>query len=367
MSVKSLSRRLALALAALAFQAAFAAEYTLDLLSASAESAVAPVLRRASMSASVGTVPAVAVGDMLNLALFDDVSFALRIVSAPPAGIAGQSFIATDENGTASAVVKVTAMTARISVDDFINRRQYTVRCKDGKVLVVERDNSQEDGGECGTCGGEIEVSQPVVEETKTVSSAKSLRLLATEDAFPVAEHKSIVDILVAFDQGAKARCAALGFDGIDDFADYAVGKMNNVLVNSQLGDQLCYRLAGIVEIDGTWTAIDNALLLSMRAREGAFARLSQLRDKYGADTITLLVNRTSGTTSGIGFEYDEKYQDPSSFDGMNYACNVCDINTVYSRYTMSHETGHNMGCGHSNRQGDNSGPGRYSYSWLIV
>ncbi|MBR4616034.1 MAG: hypothetical protein IKO55_10555, partial [Kiritimatiellae bacterium] len=344
-----------------------AADYTLDFRAATPVASEAPVLRRAEMAANVGTVPAVAVGDTLNLKLFGDVDFVLNIVSAPPAGIAGQSFIAKDANGSASAIVKVGEKSARISVDDFMSRRQYTVRCKDGKVLIVERDNSQVEDGECGTCGGEIEVPQTVVEETKAALTKKTRTLLgASGDAFPEAPQKSVVDILVAFDQGAKAWAEngsnwGNGGDSIEDFADYAVNKMNMVLANSQLGDKFCYRLVGAIEIDGSWSAINDILLQSMRAREGAFAKLSQLRDKCGADTITLLVNRTTGNASGIGFEYSgDVGKTIEYFNSKDYACNVCDINTVHSRYTMSHETGHNMGCGHSNRQGKDSGPGRY-------
>ena len=341
-----------------------AAEYTLDFRGAAQLAAEAPVTRRAEMSVAVGQIPSVAVGDRLNLKLFDDVAFALEVASAPPAGIAGQSFIARDQNGPASAIVKVTSKTARISVDDFMNRRQYAVRCKDGKVLIVESDNSQEDGGECATCGGQIEVPQPVVEETTTTSTTKSRKLLgASGNEFPLAEQKSVVDILVAFDQGAKAKCTTLGFDGIEEFADYAVNKMNTVLANSQLDDKFCYRLVGVVEIDDKWSAINGALLGSLRASEGKLAKISQLREKFGADTTTLLIDKTSGTTTGIAYGYylSGGFDIPSKFD--TYAYNVCDINTVYSRYTMSHETGHNMGCGHSNRQGSNSGPGRYSDS----
>ena len=358
-----------LLLASLWGSIAMAADYTLDFSGATLQEAEAPVLRRAEMAVAVGSVPAVAVGDMLNLKLFGDVDFALRIVSAPSAGIAGQSLIARDEKGGASAIVKVTATTARISVDDFMNRRQYTVRCKDGKVMIVERDNSQVEEGECGTCASPIETPEPVTEATATLKSAsKSRALLGSANAFDVASHKSVVDILVAFDKGAKAWAEdgsnwGNGGDSIEEFADYAVNKMNMVLLNSQLDDQFCYRLVGVTEIDDSWTAIDNTLLNNVRVRAGKLAKLGQLREKYGADTITLLIDRTNGTTSGIGYEYASKYTDTSGFDGMNYACNVCDINTVYSRYTMSHETGHNMGCGHSNRQGSNSGPGRYSYS----
>ena len=366
--MKRLCLTLALAFATCAVRAG---AYSWDFSGAAAEAAEAPVLRRASM-ACAAEVPRFTVGDTLELRLFDDVGFAFRIVSAPPAGIAGQSFIAKDENGSASAIVKVTDKTARISVDDFANRRQYTVRCKDGQVLIVERDNSQADGGECGTCGGEIEVPQPVVEATTTTSAKKSRTLLgASGDAFPLAEQKSVVDILVAFDKGAKAWAEngsnwGNGGDSIEEFADYAVNKMNMVLEKSQLLDTFSYRLAGVTEIDDTYTSIGNSLLGNLRARVGALSKLTQLRDKYGADTITLLIDKTEGNVTGIGYGYYpvSSFPGPASFDRMNYACNICDIKTVYERYTMSHETGHNMGCDHSTRQGPtNSGPGRFDDS----
>ncbi len=342
-----------------------AADRSLDFSMAEPLPCAYPETRAAAMQAPAGAVPPVAVGDTLTLKLFADTSFSLEIVAAPPAGIAGRSFIARDVNGSASATVKVTGDGARILVDDCANGRQYSVRCKDGKVSITERDNPQDAPDECGTCGGEIELPQPPAEETNTAPAVKSGRLLgASGGEFPLAEQKSVVDILVAFDHGAKAKCAALGFDGIEDFADYAVAKMNTVLSNTQLDGQFCYRLAGVAEIDDTWSAINDTLLQSLRNRSGKLAKINQLREKCGADTVTLLIDRTEGTTSGVGFEYSgDAGKTLEYFDGMNYACNVCDINTVHSRYTMSHETGHNMGCGHSNRQGDSSGPGRFGYS----
>ena len=309
------------------------------------------------------TAPAsVSVGDIFDILFPDGVAFSLEVVSAPPAGIAGQSFIAKDSLSGAAAVVKPLANGIRITIDDFTNARNFNLRIKDGGATYSAYDTSGTPADSCATCGEALPSTEPSQTTPSKAPTAKPR--LADAATFPLAAQKSIVDILVAFDQGAKAKCVQLGFDGMDDFADYAVGKMNTVLANSQLDDQFCYRLAGVVEIDGSWSAINNELLLSMRAREGAFAKLSQLRDKCGADTMTLLVNRTSGNTSGIGFEYSGNAgQTLEFFNSMNYACNVCDINTVHSRYTMSHETGHNMGCGHSNRQGTNSGPGRYSDS----
>ena len=320
------------------------------------------------------------IGDELNIKLPDGASFTLKLVSAPPAGIAGQSYIARALDGFASAIVKPTKTGWRITIDDFTNKILYTLRNKSGTVSITIDDTSDQTEDQCGICNGEA--TTPATSETITPSSAKLLTtrssgLLTTaanDDAFEIASHKSVVDILVAFDQGAKDWVESgkskeseegdtIG-DTILDFADYAVNKMNTVLQNSNLLDTFCYRLVGVTEIDDTWSQINQDLLGSLRTRAGALSKISRLREEYGADTVTLLINRTSGNTSGIGYEYNGSYKTPSQFDGMNYPCNVCDINTVHSRYTMSHETGHNMGCGHSNRQGNkNSGPGRYPYS----
>ena len=331
---------------------ASAASFTCDLTQGDGSAVAAPT--------------GIQVGDTVAVSLPDGISFSLLISAAPPAGIAGPSFIARDAASGASAVLKPLAGGGmRISIDDFANARAFGIRIKNGHASFTVRDTSSAPADSCATCGESLPLPEPAPTTGDLAPKVTTAKLrLAAGTPFQLAAQKSIVDILVAFDQGAKAKCVELGFDGMDDFADYAVGKMNTVLANSQLDDQFCYRLAGVVEIDGTWSAINNELLLNMRAREGKFAKLSQLRDKCGADTITLLVNRTSGNTSGIGFEYSGNAgKTIEYFDSMNYACNVCDINTVYSRYTMSHETGHNMGCGHSNRQGSNSGPGRYSDS----
>ncbi|MBQ2625045.1 MAG: chitobiase/beta-hexosaminidase C-terminal domain-containing protein [Kiritimatiellae bacterium] len=318
-----------------------------------------------SSGEAVDSVPAFAVGDKLLLSGPGGVSLSLDIVSAPPAGIAGQSFIAKDGATGAGAVVKFGVGKLRITVDDFAAGKIYTFVVKDGKKSFSSLDKVQEPD-ECATCAATVtnDVSDASQTETPAVKTVKKSPVLKeTGSVLLFAAQKSVVDILVAFDQGAKVKCTQLGFDSIEEFADYAVAKMNTVLANSQLDDKFCYRLVGVVEIDDKWSAINGALLGSLRASEGKLAKISQLREKFGADTTTLLIDKTSGTTTGIAYGYylSGGYDVPSKFD--TYAYNVCDINTVYSRYTMSHETGHNMGCGHSNRQGSNSGPGRYSDS----
>ncbi len=322
---------------------------------------------------AVEPVPAFAVGDRLLLSGPGGVSLSLDIVSAPPAGIAGQSFIAKDGATGAGAVVKSGVGKLRITVDDFAAGKIYAFVVKDGKKSFSSLDKVQEPD-ECATCAATV-TNDAAGTSTAEVPAVKTARTspvrMGTGQGFPLAEQKSVVDILVAFDKGAKtwaekgSNWGGRG-DSIEEFADYAVNKMNMVLEKSQLLDTFSYRLAGVTEVDATYTSIGNPLLGNLRARVGALAKLTQLREKYGADTITLLVDKTEGNTTGIGYGYYplSTFPDPGTFDRMNYACNICDIKTVYSRYTMSHETGHNMGCDHSTRQGPtNSGPGRFEDS----
>ena len=319
-----------------------------------------------------------AVGDTIDLALPDGLPpFSLSIVAAPPAGIAGQSYIARDTRSRASAVVKPTSDGLRAAIDDFENQKIYSVRVKDGVVEATVRDTSGSDDDVCGTCGGDLaappQEAAPAETNAATAATPRASRLksamLDASDAFPVAEQKTVIDILVAFDQGAKGWVEGGGRvsgDTITNFADYAVNKMNMVLEKSQLDDKFFYRLVGVVEVDASYDVINENLLNALRLRNsGALAPVGAAREKCGADTITLLIDRNSdkSTTSGKGYEYLSNHWSYATFDAMGYTCNICDIKTVYERYTMSHETGHNMGCGHSNRQGDASGPGCHPYS----
>ena len=132
--------------------------------------------------------PSLAVGDQVSLTLAEDLAFTLRIVSAPPAGIAGQSFIAKVEGVGASAILKVTKRGLRVTIDDFEHSKLYSASYKDGEVKVKTTDTTQAGPEECGTCGEAIEV--PSTETTETTDTtptiAKRTLLGASGDAFPL-------------------------------------------------------------------------------------------------------------------------------------------------------------------------------------
>ena len=156
----------------------------------------------------------------------------------------------------AGAVVKSGAGKLRITVDDFAAGKIYTFVVKDGKKSFSSLDKVQEPD-ECATCAATVtnDVSDASQTETPAVKTVKKSPVLkGTDTGFPIADQKSVVDILVVFDQGAKAWAEkgsnwGNGGDSIEEFADYAVNKMNMVLEKSQLLDTFSYRLAGLTEV----------------------------------------------------------------------------------------------------------------------
>ena len=169
------------ALAVAASLAARAAVFEIDAVSG-----------RAAVPSSLAT------GDTINLSLPGGVAFSLDLVAAPPPGIAGRSFIARDAHSQAAAVVKPMADGLRVTVDDFEHGRIHSVRIRNGKVETSVRETSVGDGGDvCGTCGGDLVA--PPGSESPAPRAQRVNAPTRSADTFPIAEHKAVIDILVAW------------------------------------------------------------------------------------------------------------------------------------------------------------------------
>ena len=83
-------------------------------------------------------------------------------------------------------------------------------------------------------------------------------------------------------------------------------------------------------------------------------------RDEVGADIVTVLVDTgTYEGTTGMGWSLmTTRFE---SFSEIAYNC--CAVRSVARSHTMTHEVGHNMGCGHATAQRSSPGPQLYSYS----
>jgi len=162
------------------------------------------------------------------------------------------------------------------------------------------------------------------------------------------------VDLMIVADTGARAWADAHG-GGLEAVANAAVTRLNAALANS--GVACSVRLVQIYEPGYTYTEGSgglSALLTRLQRSEGGLSGVGSQRNLYRADIVSMLVDTgsTVGTT-GMGYESISA----------SYAYSVCSVRTTSTGHTMSHEVGHNFGCGHSKDQRDSPGPGIYSYA----
>ena len=308
-------------------------------------------LRSFRLGTGAAAVPGeLAVGDELTFALFDDVVVTLTLTERMDAPIGGDVFLAEVSGceGVASAVVVNNADGLTIDVQDLANSRVYKVLSTADGVKVVEY---EEGGCTCGTCAG---FTPEECEEIAANIVPGGKELLAAGGSLPYAE----IDILVAYDTGAKSWVASNG--GITNFAVLAVQKMNTALANTGLDEYYRFRLVGVTTVATSTTSLDDGLDNAKNAK-GAWSSIAEVRDEVGADIVTVLIDTGSSSgTTGLGYSL-ESTSNFASF--ANSAYNCCAIRSVASSHTMTHEVGHNMGAGHSRDQTAYPGPQASDYA----
>ena len=347
-----------------AFATVWGGTYTLDLrrpASVNGEvtksAAVVPggdFLRRVNLDAGSADVGVVDVGDILELTLFDDVSVVVTLKKKMPAPIGGDAFLAevSGFENVKNAVVLRTADGLTIDIHDYRNRKIYKVISSPTGVMV------QESEARSVNCG--CDTLEPVIPSRK----ADSLTVGKVGKSYDVrADPETTVDILVAYDSNAAEWAAANG--GVTNFALISVQKMNTVLANNDLDSKFRFRLVGVVSVPAYSYDLQDALESAANASPG-WGAISAKREEVGADVVTVFIDTGSAYgTTGLGFSLKastpEDRNDISWFAGMAY--NACLIRSVAVSHTMTHEVGHNMGCGHSDLQSSSPGPQLYGYS----
>ena len=312
------------------------------------------ILRSFDLDAGVADVGEVAVGDELTFTLFDDVSITLTLKVKAPSPLGGDVFLAeaSGYSGVKNAVVLRTADGLTIDVQDYRNAKMYKVISTASGVAVREQDASR-----TGTCGCESEGLTGLDGDVASPSATES-----TINGVPISRSADVayVDVLVAYDSKAKAWAETNG-GGMLTFAQLAVQKMNTVLYNNELYAAFRFRLVGVVDVSVSSTSLGDVLNAAVNGT-GGWAPIKAKRDAVGADIVTVLIDTGSAYgTTGLGMSLDKANYNANSFSESPY--NVCSIRSVAQSHTMTHEVGHNMGCGHAKEQASEPGPQLFSYS----
>ena len=302
-----------------------AAEHRLDLRGGAADpkpartlasAAAVPetgVLRQMRLASGAASLPPLAVGDTLALALFDDVERTVVLKERLESPVGGDAFIATIEGGEGmvSAAVVQTENGILVDLQDVGKGRVYTVASSAEATLVRELDPK---AGTVTPCRARV----PKLTSCAVEVAAPGRALSAPPS---VEQSSTVVDILVAYDTGATAWAKANG-GGLADFALVAVTKMNAALANNGLDEHFRFRLVGTMEVAATSDDVEVAID-EIEADKPGWSAIRAKRDEVGADVVSVLIDTgyAFGTT-GIGWSLTK--ENYASFADSAY--NVCAI-----------------------------------------
>ncbi|MFN0120483.1 MAG: DUF4185 domain-containing protein, partial [Blastocatellia bacterium] len=188
--------------------------------------------------------------------------------------------------------------------------------------------------------------AQPLVPETEPNTPESPAPVDAPGDG----DDGSVIDVMVVYT--TTAREAAGGRDAIEALINRGVSETNTAYENSRVVQRL--RLVHAAEVDYAESQNGSTDLGRLRSTtDGFMDNVHALRETYGADEVTLIVNAASGIC-GIGYLMTQNTPTfaPSAFNVVVRSC-------FAGNYSFGHELGHNMGLHHDR---DNAGGGRGVY-----
>jgi len=196
----------------------------------------------------------------------------------------------------------------------------------------------------------ELECSEPIIpEKTTGFILPDTDKILQSENI----EDSRTIDVMVVYTQAAKNWADSYS-SGIDNVISVAMEKSNLVMRNSATG--ISFNLVYKYQTDYIETNSNLDLSRLQGQGDGYLDEVHTLREQYKADLIVFMpmVSFTGGVAYLLSNENGNK--DWCSFS-------LTRVQQAATGYTVVHEIGHNMGCGHHKDQNYQAGPGLFSYS----
>lgn len=285
----------------------------------------------------------------LRLNLFDDASFGMVVEQRTEhaSGFSVSGRLLEDETGSFHFVVREKLVVGIVRSP--ATRQLFHISyAPDGSHRIVQVNESEM--GVCGTnAAPHMTSASPAVSELGSGGDAQ-----CNEDP------ANDITVLIAYT--AIARAAAGSTAAIEAECQLAVDTANQTYANSQINTRL--RLVHTVEVtyDEVGTLPEHLARLQS-PNDGIMDNVHTLRNDYGADMVSLLVqDDDGGTLCGWGYVMQTLSNsfESSAFSVVNRGC-------ASSNFSLAHELGHNMGCDHDRENTTGGGLYSYSYGWRFT
>jgi len=186
-----------------------------------------------------------------------------------------------------------------------------------------------------------------------------------------------VIDVMIIYTKGFSELRGENTAARIQNYLDVANESYTNSQIDTQLNLVHSYEVdypdytpdpEGNPDVDSISIALYDITYKQGNYAPGIFDDIEDLRDKYGADQVTLINKVTPDEISGGGITCGLAWLVKSNIipSGSRVSYAVIEDGTICgaSITTYAHEVGHNMGCAHDRRTGGGAGKHSYSYGY---
>lgn len=213
----------------------------------------------------------------------------------------------------------------------------------------------------CAGAESRMPKQTPRIGCTETVRSPRAVDSSDQKKPVPQISVATQIDLLIAYTPAVLEKLGTLS--ALQDEIGRMVGYANNVHQNSGTG--VTFRTVLIHPLDTNSSGTFVRDLESATFDDGVWDELLSLRQQYGADVVSVLVDGSQGgTLCGLGWTNGSEGNFAQSAE---YMFNIVSLTKTCTRDTLVHEIGHNLGSDHERNDTGGATFLPYSFGYRFV